>query len=173
MKLIVIALFVFFSLDGYSQDARDYVILLLIKQAVEENKLPPEVINLYDSADHGHRVVAIQLTKENELNGGAHTSFKGVDYSIWASEQLFTRSPYWVTPGKIKRRGNKISFKFETSYLGTEQTSCYKGVIKGELKERWVLTTCSYRSTICSHDLEKLATGSNALTTAICHSRQR
>jgi hypothetical protein len=163
MRFLLLTLVSVCSLDSYSQDARDYVILLLIKQGVEESKLPTELVNVYDSVDYRHKVVVIQNTEENKLNSGAYTRFNDVDYTIWTAEELFTRDPYWMTPRQIKRKGSKMSFKFTTTYLATEKKTCYKGLIKGEiLNGKWILTSCSYTPTICRYDLKKLAMESNA-----------
>ena len=120
MRFILITLISFFFFDSYSQDAVDYVVLLLIKEGVVQNKLPTELINNYDSIGYPKKVVVLQNTNENGLNSGAYTQFNDVDYAIWTAEELFTRDPYWMIPGKIKRKGNSITFKFTDEANFTE-----------------------------------------------------
>ena len=116
MRFILILLITISWLSCYSQATTDYDILQLLRQGIEENRLPGELVNINDSINYPANVVVVQNTKENGLNSGAYVRYGDVQYAIWTGEELFTRNPYWITPGQIQRNGNKISFNFTTTF---------------------------------------------------------
>ena len=158
MRLILLLAIVAYSLSSHGQDAVDFVVLRLIRQGVEEKRLPTELENIRDSLNFPNNMVVVQKTKENGLNSGAYVKYGDIHYAIWTAEELFIRDPYWITPGAIDRNRNKISFDFTTTYLSTKHATCYKGLIKGKLiKGGWVILKCSYRPIPCRYDLKKFA----------------
>ena len=159
MRHLIIIAVTFFPLIGYAQENYyENVVLHLIRAAVEEKKLPFEVINIGDSINQPHDVVVIQKTKENGLKNGVFLSVDDLDYRIWGSEELFLYEPYWITPSNIKVANNKVSFDFLTGYLNSKKIKCYSGGMKGELVEgQWILTMTSINKMRCNFDFQKLS----------------
>lgn len=146
-----------FTAHGQSQTKEDAIVQIL-SQAVDNDKLPNELINNKDSIAYPYNVVVLQKTRENGLISGVHLKRDDIEYGVWTAEELFTRDPYWITPSNIKINRKKISFNFTTSHLTTANRRCYEGVFKGgKVKGAWVLTGSSVKETPCKFDLKKLS----------------
>jgi hypothetical protein len=157
MKIQLCIILSVLCLNLFGQSPSEDAVLQLVKLAVEENKMPSEVINSKDSTNHPSDLVAIQKTKENELGIGLSLVHNSIDYRICSAEELFTKNPYWITPSHLMLTDSAFSFEFSTNYMSTTKLKCYQGTIKGKKRKgQWVLLKCVYKESQCNYDLRKL-----------------
>lgn len=156
MKYFVILLLLVKIPVVHAQEASaENMILQLVQHAVEENKLPPEIVNVKGSTGFPHNVVVIQATIENGLDHGIYLKRDDVDYRIWKGEKLFIYDPYWIAPSNIIFKGTRGSFRFETKFLNLRNKACYSGKIKGMRKMgEWRVVSSSFKRIKCKLDNE-------------------
>ena len=84
MRHLVLFVLTVSSLIANCQNAlKEEIVLQLINQAVDEKKLPLEVLNIKDSIDYPYNVVVVQKTAENGLNREVDLKRGDVEYEIW------------------------------------------------------------------------------------------
>lgn len=158
MRTLLNLVLILASLSSFGQsESNENMILQLMKKAVENNRLPKEVVNAKDSTKYPHNVVVIHASKQNGLKTGVYLKPDEIDYRIWSGEELFIYDVYWIVPSNIKLDNDKGSFEFVTRYGSSKQKPCYGGSINGRRENgEWILVTSKYNKKKCQFDLQTM-----------------
>lgn len=144
MKLKIIFLFMLISGATFAQNGTiERAVLELVKQGLEEDKLPGQLINDEDYINYPANLIAIERTNVNKLESGYNIRYGDVDMYILTKEEIFTYNPYYLIPLKIEVKNDKLTFEFTTDHNEKDNRQFYTGSITGKLEDgNWVLKKC-------------------------------
>lgn len=145
MKILFATILTLLTSFAFGQQSITGDILEIVKIALADKTLPSELINNVDSLravslkheykrteNHYPLTIGVEGTNDNGLNHSQYIKWDNKEIWIWGVEDFFIFNIYWLTPTKLKVKGNKISFDFATHTWGDKNYKYYKGTVKAE-----------------------------------------